>query len=63
MKSSLALDEFLFFLGAFDTRGVSLFSGVLSGSGVISPCSVRLFSKGVSQFTPERLFKRVLALC
>ena len=65
MKSSLALVECLLFLGAFSTRCVSLFSGVVveSGSGVDSPPSDCLFSTGVSKFVPERLSKRALALC
>ena len=36
MKSSLALVEFLLFLRPLNTPGVSLFSGVFSGSIVVS---------------------------
>ena len=43
MKSSLALVECLLILRAFGTRGVSLFSGVFSGSGVDSPPLVACF--------------------
>ena len=50
MKSSLALVECLLILEAFGTGGVSLFSGVFSGSGVDSPPSDCQFSNGVSKF-------------
>ena len=63
MKSSLALVEFLLFLGAFSTREISLFSGVFSESSVDSPPSVCLFFTGASKVASERLFKRALALC
>ena len=46
MKSSFALVEYPLFLGAFNTHRVCLFTGDFSGSGVVPPASVCLFSKG-----------------
>ena len=57
MKKSLALVECLLILGAFGTRGVSLFGGVFSGSGV-DPPSDCLFSNGVSNICPGEVVQK-----